>query len=76
MQIGAVDAQMVGNLLNRDRVAVMVFDIFQCILRMAGGMQGIKIKEYLERTSLPDDLVVHFGHDDQLRLCHEKMYCA
>ena len=27
---------MVGNLLNRDRVAVMVFDIFQCILRMAG----------------------------------------
>ncbi len=37
------------------------------------GMQGIKIKGYLERTSLPDDLVVHFGHDDQLRLCHEKM---
>lgn len=36
-------------------------------------MQGIKIKGYLERTSLPDDLVVHFGHDDQLRLCHEKM---
>lgn len=37
------------------------------------GMQGIKIKGYLERTSLLKDLVVHYGHDDQMRLCHEKM---
>lgn len=37
------------------------------------GMQGIKIKGYLERTSLPDQLAVHFGHDAQLRRCHEKM---
>lgn len=36
-------------------------------------MQGIKIKGYLERTSLLKDLVVHYGHDDQMRLCHEKM---
>lgn len=37
------------------------------------GMQGIKIKGYLERTSLPDRLTVHFGRDAQLRRCHEKM---
>lgn len=37
------------------------------------GMQGIKIKGYLERTSLFDDLTVHFGNDAQIRLCHEKM---
>ena len=37
------------------------------------GMQGIKTKGYMERTSLPDSLVVHFGKDEQLRLCHEKM---
>lgn len=37
------------------------------------GMQGIKIKGYLERTSLPEKLVVHFGQDEQLRRCHEKM---
>lgn len=37
------------------------------------GMQGIKVKGYLERTSLSDDLVVHYGHDPQLELCHEKM---
>ena len=40
------------------------------------GMQGIKIKGYLERTSLLTDLVVHYGQDDQMRLCHEKMFEA
>ncbi|MCI8946787.1 MAG: AraC family transcriptional regulator [Lachnospiraceae bacterium] len=40
------------------------------------GMQGIKVKGYLERTSLPDRLTVHYGQDDQIRLCHEKMFEA
>ncbi len=40
------------------------------------GMQGIKIKGYLERTSLLDNLVIHYGHDDQMKLCHEKMFEA
>lgn len=40
------------------------------------GMQGIKVKGYLERTSLWDNLVIHYGHDDQMRLCHEKMFEA
>ena len=37
------------------------------------GMQGIKIKGYLQRTSLFENLVVHYGDDQQLKLCHEKM---
>ncbi len=37
------------------------------------GMQGIKIKGYLERTSLPDNLVIHYGEDEELKLCHMKM---
>ena len=37
------------------------------------GMQGIKIKGYLERTTLPEKLVVHYGKDEQLARCHEKM---
>ncbi len=37
------------------------------------GMQGIKIKGYLERTSLVSDLTAHFGNDAQIQLCHEKM---
>ncbi len=40
------------------------------------GMQGIKIKGYLERTSLLENLVFHYGRDDQMRLCHEKMFEA
>ncbi len=40
------------------------------------GMQGIKIKSYLERTSLLESLVFHYGQDDQMRLCHEKMFEA
>ncbi len=37
------------------------------------GMQGIKIKKYLERTSLPEKLVVPFGQDAQLKSCHDRM---
>ncbi len=37
------------------------------------GMQGIKIKGYLDRTSLPKLLCVPFGQDEALRQCHEKM---
>lgn len=37
------------------------------------GMQGIKVKGYLERTIFPKELVLHYGRDEQLRLCHEKM---
>ena len=40
------------------------------------GMQGMKVQGYLERTSLPGRLVVHYGRDDQMRLCHEKMFEA
>ena len=40
------------------------------------GMQGIKIEGYVKRTSLWDNLVVHYGRDDQMRLCHEKMFEA
>lgn len=37
------------------------------------GMQGIKVKGYLQRTSLLDNLVIHYGDDEQLKFCHEKM---
>lgn len=37
------------------------------------GMQGIKVKGYLERTSFPETLVIHYGQDEQLKACHEKM---
>ena len=40
------------------------------------GIQGIKVKSYLERTSLLENLVFHYGQDDQMRLCHEKMFEA
>jgi len=40
------------------------------------GFQGVKIREYLERTSLLDTLVFHYGQDSQLQLCHEKMFEA
>ena len=36
-------------------------------------MQGIKVKGYLERTLFPQELALHYGEDEQLRLCHEKM---
>ena len=40
------------------------------------GMQGIKVKGYLERTSLLKSLVFHYDQDDRMRLCHEKMFEA
>ena len=40
------------------------------------GMQGIKVKGYLERTSFLDQLVLHYGEDEQLRICHEQMFEA
>ncbi len=40
------------------------------------GFQGVKIKSYLERTSLLSTPVFHYGHDDRIRLCHEKMFEA
>ena len=40
------------------------------------GFQGVKIREYLERTSLLTTPVFHYGHDDRIRLCHEKMFEA
>lgn len=40
------------------------------------GLQGVKVKGYFERTSLLDQIVFHYGQDDSLRLCHEKMFEA
>ncbi len=40
------------------------------------GFQGVKVHEYLERTSLLTTPVFHYGQDDRIRLCHEKMFEA
>ena len=40
------------------------------------GFQGVKIKSYLERTSLLSSPVFHYEKDDRIRLCHEKMFEA
>lgn len=40
------------------------------------GFQGIKIEEYLKRTSLLETPYFHYGRDDRVRLCHEKMFEA
>lgn len=40
------------------------------------GFQGAKVGQYLGRTSLLDHPVFHYGRDDRIRLCHEKMYEA
>lgn len=40
------------------------------------GFQGIKMEEYFRRTSLLDDPCFHYGKDDRVRLCHEKMFEA
>lgn len=40
------------------------------------GMQGIKVKGYLARTSLPDCLVFQYGEDSRLRACHERLFEA
>lgn len=37
------------------------------------GMQGIKVKGYLERSAFPEELVLHYGQDEELKHCHEKM---
>ena len=36
MQIGTVDTQMIGNILNRDWITIVIFDILQGILCVAG----------------------------------------
>ena len=36
----------------------------------------MKIRQYLERTSLLEKPVFHYEHDDRIRLCHEKMFEA
>lgn len=40
------------------------------------GMQGIKIKGYLERTSLLESLVFRYDGDLRLRACHERLFEA
>lgn len=40
------------------------------------GMQGIKVKGYLERTSLLESLVFQYGDDTKLRSCHERLFEA
>lgn len=40
------------------------------------GMQGIKVKSYLDRTSLPQTLVFRYGNDARLRSCHERLFEA
>ena len=40
------------------------------------GMQGIKVKGYLARTSLPDSLIFQYGADPRLRACHERLFEA
>lgn len=40
------------------------------------GFQGIKIREYLDRTFLLTTPIFHYGHDDRIRICHEKMFEA
>ncbi len=37
------------------------------------GMQGIKIRQYLERTSLYNTRCIHPGEDSELLRCHERM---
>ncbi len=36
----------------------------------------IKVKGYLERTRFGQDLTLHYGEDEALRLCHEQMFEA
>ena len=40
------------------------------------GFQGVKMEQYLKRTSLLDTPCFHYGKDDRVRLCHEKMFEA
>lgn len=36
------------------------------------GFQGIKMRQYFERTSLLEHPCFHYDKDDRVRLCHEK----
>lgn len=40
------------------------------------GFQGIKIKDYLSRTTLLEHPVFRYDRDDRIRICHDKMYMA
>ena len=40
------------------------------------GMQGIKMKDYLARTTLPEQLVFRYGDNERLLDCHERMFEA
>lgn len=40
------------------------------------GFEGVKVKEYLSRTTLLDEPVFRYGDDERFRLCHERMYSA
>ena len=40
------------------------------------GFQGIKMEQYLKRTSLLETPFFHYDKDDRVRLCHEKMFEA
>lgn len=40
------------------------------------GFQGIKIRDYLSRTTLLEHPVFRYDSDDRIRICHDKMYQA
>lgn len=40
------------------------------------GFQGIKIKDYLSRTTLLEHPVFRYDCDERIRICHDKMYQA
>ncbi len=40
------------------------------------GFQGIKIRDYLSRTTLLEHPVFRYDRDDRIRICHDKMYLA
>jgi len=40
------------------------------------GFQGIKIRDYLSRTTLLEQPVFRYDRDSRIRICHDKMYQA
>lgn len=40
------------------------------------GLQGIKVEQYLSRTTLMKTPYVHWGQDETIQQCHEKMFKA
>ncbi len=40
------------------------------------GFQGIKIRDYLSRTTLLEHPVFRYDRDDRIRICHDKIYQA